>query len=87
MTLMSLVAKRGSGYGGEVTPPADAALAMYLMPAMIEAGPCEWRARSAPGSCACAEFQSMQAAWSRDWPYGKPPLREVEVEHSVRNVL
>ena len=29
------------------------------------------------------EYQGIQSAWSRGWPFGDPPLREVEVDGAV----
>ncbi len=33
-----------------------------------------------------AEFQAIQAAWSRGWPYERRPLREVEVAARTREI-
>jgi len=73
--------------GGEVTPPADPALAMSLMPAMVEGGSLRVGGEISPRVLRMqAEFQAIQAAWSRHWPYERPPLREVEVEAGTREI-
>jgi hypothetical protein len=64
-----------------VTPPADAALAACLMPAMR----CGGGRLTVPGHISPRllrtqrEYQAIQAAWSLDWEFGDPPLEEVEV--------
>lgn len=71
--------------GGDVTPPADAALAMCLIPAMVAGGRLRLEGEVSPRVLRMQpEFQAIQAAWSRDWPVGMPPLQEVEVEAAAR---
>jgi hypothetical protein len=68
-----------------VTPPADAALAMCLMPAMRSGGTLELRERVSPRLLRTQrEFQAIQCGWSLDWDLDQPPLREVEVVASAR---
>ncbi len=66
-------------------PPAEPALATLLMPAMTRGGSL---AVEVPISARLlrnqAEFQSVQRAWSSRWPFGQPPLREVEVRAPSR---
>jgi hypothetical protein len=63
-----------------VTPPADAALAACLMPAMCSGGSLELDGRVSPRLLrGQREFQAIQRAWSRDWDFDQEPLREVEV--------
>lgn len=68
-----------------VAPPADAALAAGLMPAMRSGGtltieePVSSRLLRTQ-----REYQSIQAAWSLDWDLGQVPLCEVEVQAPPR---
>jgi len=71
--------------GTAVTPPADAALALCLMPAMRSGGSLSMGERISPRLLRTQrEFQSIQCAWSRHWDFGQEPLREVEVEAPPR---
>jgi hypothetical protein len=63
-----------------VTPTADAALAACLMPAMRSGGTLVLSDPVSPRVLRTQrEFQAIQRAWSLDWAFGDPPLREVEV--------
>jgi hypothetical protein len=63
-----------------VRPPADPALAMCLMPAMLVGGTLTLEDRVSPRLLRTQrEFQAIQCGWSLDWDLGQPPLREVEV--------
>ncbi len=63
-----------------VTPPADAALAACLMPAMRAGGTLTMSERISPRLLRTQrDFQAIQRAWSRSWGFGQEPLREVEV--------
>lgn len=63
-----------------VTPTADAALAACLMPAMPTGGTLEMSEPVSPRMLRTQrEFQAIQRAWSLDWEFDDPPLREVEV--------
>jgi hypothetical protein len=63
-----------------VTPPADAALAICLMPAMRSGGSLALGERVSPRLLRTQrEFQAIQRAWSLAWDSGEEPLREVEV--------
>jgi polysaccharide pyruvyl transferase WcaK-like protein/predicted PP-loop superfamily ATPase len=63
-----------------VTPPADAALAACLMPAMRAGGRLTMSAPLSPRLLrAQREYQAVQRAWSLGWEVGGAPLREVEV--------
>jgi hypothetical protein len=69
----------------EVDPYPEAALATALMPAMRSGGTLRMEAAISPRVLRTQrEFQAIQAAWSLDWPFGDPPLREVEVVAPVR---
>jgi hypothetical protein len=68
-----------------VRPPADPVLPATLMPAMTRGGRLSVAApisarllRNQP------DFQALQRFWSSQWPFGLPPLREVEVEALAR---
>ncbi|MDX6634969.1 MAG: hypothetical protein QOF06_1172 [Solirubrobacterales bacterium] len=68
-----------------VRPPADPVLPAILMPAMTRGGRLEVDAplsarllRNQP------DFQALQRFWSSQWPFGLPPLREVEVAARAR---
>jgi hypothetical protein len=68
-----------------VTPPADAALAMCVMPAMRSGGSLAMSERVSPRLLRTQrEFQAIQRAWSRRWHLGGEPLREVKVEAPPR---
>ncbi len=68
-----------------VMPPADAALATCLMPAMRLGGTLELGEAVSPRLLRTQrEFQAVQRAWSLDWEFGDPPLREVEVVAPTR---
>ncbi len=68
-----------------VAPTADAALAACLMPAMRSGGTLTLVEPVSPRLLRTQrEFQAIQRAWSLDWDFGDPPLREVEVEAPVR---
>jgi polysaccharide pyruvyl transferase WcaK-like protein len=70
-----------------ITPPADAALAACLMPAMRDGGTLTMTEPVSPRVMRNQrEFQAIQAAWSRDWEFGDPPLEQVEVRAPVREV-
>jgi hypothetical protein len=70
-----------------VDPYPEAALATALMPAMRSGGTLRMEAPISPRVLRTQrEFQAIQAAWSLDWPFGDPPLREVEVVAPVRQV-
>jgi hypothetical protein len=63
-----------------VTPPADAALAACLMPAMHLGGTLELTDPVSPRVLRTQrEFQAIQRAWSLDQRFGERPLEEVEV--------
>jgi hypothetical protein len=71
----------------EVTPSADAALAACLMPAMRSGGGLKMSDPVSPRLLRNQrEFQAIQRAWSREWDFGDPPLREVEVSAPSRAV-
>jgi polysaccharide pyruvyl transferase WcaK-like protein len=68
-----------------VTPTADAALAACLMPAMRHGGALTMTEPVSPRvKRNQLEFQAIQAAWSRNWEFGDPPLEQVEVRAPVR---
>jgi hypothetical protein len=85
-----------TGIGGEarrlwirtptpITPPADAALAMCVMPAMRDGGSLTSSERVSPRLLRTQrEFQAIQRAWSQTWSYSGEPLREVEVQAPPR---
>jgi hypothetical protein len=63
-----------------VLPPADAALAACLIPAMRSGGRLEMSDPVSPRVLRTQrEFQAIQRAWSLDWHLNQEPLREVEV--------
>jgi hypothetical protein len=89
---LSFAARVGEGehrlwFRGETVPAstADPALATTLMPAMGRGGglaiPEPVSARLLRNQ---AEFQAIQRAWSSQWPFGLPPLSEVDVSAPVR---
>ncbi len=68
-----------------VTPPADPALAMCLMPAMRSGGTLALGERVSPRLLRTQrEFQAIQRAWSLAWASDGGPLREVEVQAPPR---
>ncbi len=70
-----------------VTPNADAALAACLLPAMRTGGSLTMSDPVSPRLLRTQrEFQAIQRAWSRDWEFGQPPLREVELRAPAREV-
>lgn len=69
----------------ELEPDADAALATCLMPAMRSGGSLATEEPVSPRVLRNQrEFQAIQRAWSFAWPFGEPPLEEVEVSAPVR---
>ncbi|HEX6667031.1 MAG TPA: polysaccharide pyruvyl transferase family protein [Solirubrobacterales bacterium] len=69
----------------ELTPNADAALAACLMPAMRNGGRLRMTDPVSPRILRNQrEFQAIQVAWSREWNFGVPPLKEVELEAPER---
>ncbi|HEX5526378.1 MAG TPA: hypothetical protein VFX44_04150 [Solirubrobacterales bacterium] len=61
-------------------PHPEAALAACTMPAMRAGGTLTVSEPLSPRTLRTQrEFQAIQAGWSRSWPFGDPPLREVEV--------
>lgn len=78
------------GHGGEaaeVTPHADSALALGLIPAMREGGTLRVEGDISPKVLRTQrEFQAIQEAWSHDSPWSDEPLREVTVEAGERPV-
>jgi hypothetical protein len=70
-----------------VIPTADAALATCLMPAMRSGGALRMSDPVSPRVLRNQrEFQAIQRAWSFGWPFGEPPLEEVEVSAPTRAV-
>jgi Glycosyl transferase family 2 len=68
-----------------VIPPADAALATCLMPAMRDGGTLTMPGPVSPRLLRTQrEFQAIQCAWSFDWEFGEPPLRVVDVVAPTR---
>ncbi|HVQ59162.1 MAG TPA: hypothetical protein VMS60_09695 [Solirubrobacterales bacterium] len=69
----------------EVTPNADAALAACLVPAMRSGGILRMQDPVSPRLLQSQpEYQAIQRAWSREWDFGEPVLREVEVQAPLR---
>jgi len=69
-----------------VTPSADAALAAVALPAMLHGGRLRMTDPVSPRVLrGQREFQTVQRAWSLDWPF-TAPLQEVEVAAPVREV-
>src|SRR4051794_40617653 len=69
-------------------PGVEAALATALMPAMSRGGRLEMAEPVSPRLLRNQrEFQAIQRAWSLQWPFGDPPLREVEVLAPTRKPL
>lgn len=72
---------------GDILPTPEAALAACLMPAMRLGGTLELSEPISPRVLRSqSEFQAIQRAWSRDWPFIDRPLREVEVSAPARPV-
>jgi hypothetical protein len=68
-----------------VVPPADAALAACLIPAMRSGGTLTVSAPVSPRVLRTQrEYQAIQQAWSLDWDHDEEPLREVEVAAAAR---
>ena len=66
-------------------PYPEAALAAALMPAMRSGGTLTMSEPISPRVLRTQrEFQAIQRAWSLEWEFGDPPLREVEVEAPTR---
>jgi hypothetical protein len=64
----------------DVMPYPEAALATCLMPAMASGGTLAMSEPISPRVLRTqSEFQAVQRAWSLSWPFGDPPLEEVEV--------
>lgn len=79
--------KGQGGEAGEVTPHADSALALGLMPAMCEGGTLRVEGDVSPKVLRMQrEFQAIQQAWSLGWGTTQPPLHEVTVEAGERPV-
>lgn len=75
------------GEAAEVTPCADSALALGLLPAMREGGSLRVEGEVSPRVLRMQrEFQEIQRAWWPDWSPGEPPLKKVAVEASEREV-
>jgi polysaccharide pyruvyl transferase len=69
----------------EVEPYPEAALATALMPAMRSGGALRMSDPVSPRVLRNQrEFQAIQRAWSLEWDFGDPPLREVEVSAPTR---
>jgi hypothetical protein len=78
--------KGEGGEAAEITPPADPALAMSLVPAMREGGTLRVEGDLSPKVLRMQrEFQALQRAWASGWP-DEPSLREVTVEAGEREV-
>ncbi|HEX6206275.1 MAG TPA: polysaccharide pyruvyl transferase family protein [Solirubrobacterales bacterium] len=68
----------------EVQPGVEAALAACLMPAMRSGGTLTMSEPISPRVLRTQrEYQAIQRAWSLEWPFGMPPLEEVEVVGST----
>lgn len=80
--------KGAGGEAGEITPHADSALALGLVPAMREGGTLRVEGEVSPRVLRMQrEFQGIQHAWSREWSSADPrPLKEVVVEAGERSV-
>lgn len=73
------------GEAGQITPHADSALAMGLVPAMRKGGTLRVEGDVSPRVLRMQrEFQGIQRAWSHEWASGKAPLSEVAVEAGER---
>jgi hypothetical protein len=70
-----------------VEPSADAVLPVALMPAMRSGGTLTMSEPVSPRLLRMqSEFQAIQRAWSREWAFEDPPLRQVEVKAPRRQV-
>jgi hypothetical protein len=70
----------------DFVPPADAALAACLMPAMGQGGTLKMDDPVSPRILRNQrEFGAIQQAWSPSWPDPYPRLREVEVQAPTRD--
>lgn len=70
-----------------VTPHADSALAMGLVPAMTQGGVLRVEGEVSPRVLRMQrEFQGIERAWSQVWNSEAPPLEEVTVEAGTRPV-
>ena len=79
--------KGQGGEAAEVTPHADSALALGLVPAMCEGGTLRVEGDVSPKVLRMQrEFQAIQEAWSHTWAPVQEPLREVVVEAGERAV-
>jgi Polysaccharide pyruvyl transferase len=68
-----------------VEPGVEAALACCLLPAMRSGGTLTMSEPISPRVLRTQrEYQAIQRAWSPEWPFGIPPLEEVEVVAAVR---
>ena len=68
-----------------VTPYPEAALVTCLLPAMGRGGTLRMSEPISPRVLRTQrEYQAVQRAWSLSWPFGDPPLEEVEVVAPVR---
>jgi hypothetical protein len=77
--------KGQGGEAAEVTPHADSALALGLVPAMCEGGTLRVEGEVSPRVLRMQrEFQGIQQAWSHSWTPMQEPLREVMVEAGER---
>lgn len=69
----------------EVEPSADPALPLCLLPAMRSGGTLSMDEQVSPRMLRILrEFQAIQRSWSFGWPFGDPPLEEVEVRAPTR---
>ena len=79
--------KGEGGEAGAVTPHADSALALGLVPAMTEGGVLRVEGEVSPRVLRMQrEFQGIERAWSLGWNSGAPPLEEVAVEAGMRTI-
>ena len=70
-----------------VEPSADAVLPVALMPAMRSGGTLTMSEPVSPRLLRMqSEFQAIQRAWSPEWAFEDPPLRQVEVNAPRRQV-
>lgn len=72
----------------EVRPGTQAVLPTTVLPLMRSGGSLEVEEPLSPRLLRCQpDFQAIQRYWSRDWPFGAPPLEEVEIRAPVRDGL
>jgi hypothetical protein len=77
--------KGQGGEAAEVSPHADSALALGLVPAMCEGGTLRVEGEVSPRVLRMQrEFQGIERAWSQGWYSGESPLEEVTVEAGTR---